>query len=369
MAAQDISSGALNDIQIKLSEMYPTDTPSKYPFKDFIGTARALLENNDGRPSTTMVTANGECVGTQVHWLTKGGTSLSYTGTGTSPSLSLNCDLADGEGAITDNQTYENNVVEIANGYVLDNECGNIWDFQTLSAHQLARLMFDIRASMNARCVTFLNSAKSAVNNDADVTAGNVDGVSFASSTFDVSSTVLPFNDPDTLTVLDTIVANNAMDTSFWVAGRNAFYNAVVNSQYHRLNDNERDLVRFDDYNMFFDTKNLDSSLTGKNLFAVGVGSYLFWNTEVYDSPQFTQIDDTKWVAVMPDPILRYRNSTGGLVPVMYNVVYQKVCGNRNSSSLKHQIKHRWEVRLQGGLVQAPASEDNHTGILKFMSV
>jgi hypothetical protein len=227
--------------------------------------------------------------------------------------------------------------------------------------------MFDIRASFNARAITFLDGAKSAVNSDADVTAGNVDGVSFASSVFDVSSTVLSWNNPDTLTVLDTIVSNNAMDTAFWVGGRNSFYNAIVNSQYHRLNDNERDLVRFDDYNMFFDVKNLDSSLTGKNLFAVGEGSYLFWNTEVYGSTQFEQIDETKYVAMVPDPIWKYKNGAGQLVPVMYNVVYQKVCSQRNSSTLVHQISHKYEVRLQGGLVQAPASETNHTGILKFM--
>ena len=367
MAAQNVSTGDLNDVQILLSEMYAGDTPSKYPFKDFIGTARAILENNDGRPSTTMVMADGECIGTQVHWLTKGATSLSYSGTGSSPSLSLNCDLAAGEGAIADNQTYENNVVKISNVNILDNVCGNIWDFQKLSAHQLARAMFDIRASLNASCISFLDGAKSAVNNDDDVTDGNVDGVSFASSVFDVSSTVLPWNDPDSLTVLGTIIANNAMDTAFWVGGRNSFYNAIVNSQYHRLNDNERDQVRFDEYNMFFDVKNLDSTLTGKNLFGVGVGSYLFWNTEVYESTQFTPIDENKWVAMVPDPVLRYKNSTGALVPVMYNVVYQKVCSARNSSSLKHQMSHVYEVRLQGGLVQAPASEDNHTGILKFM--
>ena len=369
MAAQNVSTGDLNDVQILLSEMYAGNTPSKYPYKDFIGTARAITENNDGKPSTTMVMADGECVATQVHWLTKGATSLSYTGTGSSPSLSLSCDIDAGEGAITNSQTYNNNVVEIANVNILDNVCGNIWDFQTLSAAQLARAMFDIRASFNARAITFLDGAKSAVNSDADVTAGNVDGVSFASSVFDVSSIVLSWNNPDTLTVLDTIVANNAMDTAFWVGGRNSFYNAIVNSQYHRLNDNERDQVRFDDYNMFFDVKNLDSSLTGKNLFAVGEGSYLFWNTEVYDSTQFTQIDDTKWVAMVPDPIWKYKNGTGQLVPVMYNVVYQKVCSARNSSTLKHQISHKYEVRLQGGLVQAPASETNHTGILKFMLV
>jgi hypothetical protein len=72
---------------------------------------------------------------------------------------------------------------------------------------------------------------------------------------------------------------------------------------------------------------------------------------------------------MMPDPIWKYKNGAGQLVPVMYNVVYQKVCSTRNSSTLKHQISHKYEVRLQGGLVQAPASEDNHTGILKFMSV
>jgi hypothetical protein len=369
MAAQNISTGALNDIQILLSDMFSGDTPSKYPMRDFIGSARAILENNDGTPSTKMIMADGECIGTQVHWLTKGATTETYTGTGSSPSLTLNCDLATGEGAIANAQTYENNIVKVYNVNVKDNECGNIWDFQTLSAHQLARAMFDARASLNGSCISFLDASKSAVNNDDDVTDGNVDGVSFAASTFSVSETVLPWNTPDSLTVLDTIVANNAMDTSFWVGGRNSFYNAIVNSEYRRLNDNERDLVRFDNYNMWFDVKNLDNTLTGKNLFAVGVGSYLFWNTEVYESTQFEQIDYDKWVALIPDPILRYKNAAGALVPVMYNVVYQKACSSRNSDSLKHQMLHKWEVRLQGGLVKAPASEDNHTGILKFQAV
>lgn len=366
---QDISAGALLDVQVKLDQMYTGKTPSKFKWVDHLGTAIAILESNDAVPTEVMRNEKGECIATIVKWLKYGTDDITYSGTGSSPSLDLACNLATGQGTVSGTQTYNNNLVIIDNQEVLDNACANIHEFAELSAFAIARGMHKIRKEVNEKCITFLDAAKSAVNNDADVTAGNVNGVSFAASTFDVSSTVWPFNTPDSLTTLDLIVQNNDMDAAFWVSGRNGFYNAAVDSQFRRLNDNERFLVRFDEYNMFFDTKNLDSTLTGSNLFAVSPGSYLFWNTEVYDSPQFVQIDYDKWVSVMPDPVLRYRDAGGALRPVMYNVVYQKVCSDRNNSTLKHQMRHVYEIRLQGGLVQAPPSDDNHTGILKFMSV
>jgi hypothetical protein len=364
--AQDISASTLNDLQIKIGDMYTGTTPSKMPWVDHLGTATAMLENNGGIASEPMRNENGECIGTYVKWLKYGTDDITYSGTGSG--LDLSCNLGTGSGQVSATQTYANNLVIYDLQVVKDNECSNVFSFQDLSANAIARAMHKNRKALNAQMVTFLDGRKSAVNNDADVTAGNVDGVSFAASTFDVSSTVLPFNDPDSLTVLDAIVQNNSMETAFWVAGRNAFYNALINAEYRRLNDNERYLARFDDYNMFFDIKNLDSTLTGKNLFAVSPNSYIFWNAEVYASTQFEQIDYDKWVALMPDPVLRY-NDNGTLRPMMHNIVYQRVCSDRNNSTLKHQMNHVYEVRLQGGIAGAPPSDDNHTGVLKFMSV
>lgn len=130
--------------------------------------------------------------------------------------------------------------------------CGNIWDFQTLSAAQLARAMFDIRASFNARAITFLDGAKSAVNSDADVTAGNVDRGVFRFFCFHCFIYRASFlEQPRHLDRVGHHRCKQRDGHCLWVGGRNSFYNAIVNSQYHRLNDNERDQVRFDDYNMF----------------------------------------------------------------------------------------------------------------------
>jgi len=364
--AQSVTASALNNVQIELEEMFAGVTPSKMPKVEHIGTAKAILENSGGSAVSEMRNEAGECVGVEVKWIKQGTDAITYSSTGSG--LDLACDLGTGSGFETASQTYNNNLVIYDLQVVKDNECSNIITFQRLSAEAIERGMRKIRAALNAQAITFLDGRKSAVNNDADVTAGNVDGVSFASSTFDVSSTVLPFNDPDTLTVLDTIVANNSMETAFWVAGRNAFYNAVLNSQFHRQNDNERYLVRFDDYNMFFDPKNLDSSLTGKNLFAVSPGSYIFWNTDVYNTMQWQQIKADMWVSTIADPVLQY-NDNGTMRPVLYNVVYQLACSDRNNSTLKHQMNHTYEIRLQGGLAAAPPADDNHTGVLKFMSV
>lgn len=364
--AQDISASALNNVQVRLEEMFAGVTPAKMPKVEHIGTVKAMLENNSANAVETLRNESGECIGVEVKWIKQGTDAITYSGTGSG--LDLSCDLGTGSGLVTATQTYNNNLVIYDLQVVKDNECTNLITFQQLSAEAIERGMRKIRAALNAKCITFLDATKSAVNNDDDVTDGNVGGVSFASSVFSVSSTVLPFNDPDTLTALDVIVANNSMETAFWIAGRNAFYNATLNSQFHRLNDNERYLVRFDDYNMWFDPKNLDNTLTGSNLFAVSPGSYLFWNSDVYQTMQWQQIKADMWVSTIPDPVLQY-NDNGTMRPVLYNVVYQLACSDRNNSTLKHQMNHTYEIRLQGGLAAAPASEDNHTGILKFMSV
>lgn len=358
--AQDVSASAQFAVQAKLMEMFSGDTPVNYQYKQGYESAKAILGNNAARTSEVLV--NGQCIGEKIYWLEKGADSVVYDGDGTA--LTLPCDLTAGEGVASNTKTYDDNVRIVSRVEVDDNLCNNLYTFAELGAERLKVAIFDIRKRLNTKTITFLDANKG-LNFDpehVDTVAGD-DGITYTAATKDFTAAGSKFQDPDFLTDIRALVENNDIDNYFLLSGRWNFYNAFVNSNYHRLNDTEKHHMRFDDFNMHFDSRHFDSTLTGKNTFAIGAGTYAIWN-RVWSTPEPVQIKDNSFEFHIIDPDLMI-NVGGVLQPVKYEVYYQRICTSGNTNG-KRTFIHRWEVKFLGGLHEAPTAVTGQTGILKF---
>lgn len=357
--AQNVSASTLLDIQAKIASMYEGNTPSKFPYNDPVMSAKALFQNNRARIRQELIGSNDDPkdVIVRIHWLQRGSTTPTID-SATEPSLS--CDLVSGQGPTSTRKNYSHNLWVGDTVEVNDDLYDNLYDFTELSAERLTKAMLTIRKTINTKSINFLDNNKTGVNNDSSLPSG----VTFGSSTYTVDTSLIDLQSPRGFTDLNAIAQNNDLSDYFYLNGRYNFYNAFVDSDYRRQNDNEREFVRFDDEELFFDIRSLDSTLGGKNTFAVERGSYALWNFSSRPSTP-VMIKDNTWEYTIEDPVMMIWEN-GRLRPLRYHVYYQKICNGANSYVGRRTFTHVWEVLFIGGIKEAPPSEDNHTGILKF---
>jgi hypothetical protein len=361
--ATTLTSSDLLNIQAKLDAMFQEETPSRQLYNQPTATAKAMFMKNmaNARPITDQ---NGKYRGVDVKWLKLGSTTADYDGDGTTPAFTVPTDLSEGTGPESDTKTYTNNVKVQKVVEVDDNDLSaNMYNLPELIADRLAAATLSVRLALNSRWITFLNTNRTGVNNDSNLP----DGITFdgTDDEFDVDSGVISLQDPRSLTDLDALAMNNLMGSYTYLNGRRNFYNVWTDSTYRRLNDDEREFVRFSEYDMFFDIRNLDAALTGNNTFIIQDGAYATWD---YIHPTITReptmYKDNAFQYFIEDPTLMI-NDNGALRPLRYNVYYQRVDQAGNGDTMRRGYTHRWEVTYNGGIWVAPPSSDGHTGILK----
>lgn len=374
MAAGDFSASVKFNIQAILGERF-ADGPSKWEFTRQVETAKTMLARQIN--SVDPVLVGGRCIGFNVYWVKSGDDDLYYNGDGTTPTLTLNCDLPAAKEMESAAQTYTDNVRMISVVQVDDDKCNNLFDLERLSALELEKAMYRIRKAFNVRWVNFLNSSKQA-NLDTEVTSLDNGNGAWAVNA-DLATIEVPTADtadPDAFALLDSVVKNNNFPGSYFLmSGRFNWYNSAYNSQYKALNDDQRsDLASYNDHDIHFDIRDLDATLTGKNTFAVDPSAYVFWN-RVYSEATPNKVESDNgpiWEFTIEDPELMTLQPTEGggssMQPLKYEVAYQKVCDGRDTNT-KHKHLHKYEVKLLGGLALAPAGVNSETGIMKFAAV
>jgi len=378
-SSQTLTDSALNTIQTRIQEVFSGDTPSRYT-KNYPGfTAKALFAQNRARMSP-IFNNSGLCIGQEVIWLKTNTLTADYNGDGSDDNT--NCTIADGQFPESDKVTYNDNIRVRKNVTVEDDLCNDLFNDAALSldgqeraatlvAHQLGDAVIAVRKALDARFVTFVNANRTGVNNDANLPAY----ITFNGTADQFEADGSYFQTPDFLTDIDALVANNGMMEYFLLSGRRNFYNAVVNSDFHRLNDNERDLVRFDTADIYFDIRTLDAQLNTADgtsgqgyTFAIGAGTYALWNrVELPAVPTLIHAKDNIWGFYVEDPELMIWEN-GLMRPVRYHVLYQEACAGRRANGVPYG-KHSFEVYFEGGLTVAPPDIDGHTGILKMVGV
>lgn len=365
MAAGDFSASVANDIQVKALELFDTPNTFTAEFETPVETLNVIL--NRQRARMVEVKAGNQCIGMKAYWVKSGVDSVTADGT-SSPSFT--CAVGDVTELESDEKTYADRNPIVAKVGVDDNLCNNLYELAELSAQAIKKGINDIRQALLARVITFMDdNAQTNIDDQvAEIDLGNgawqVNGTAIEVPQVDLRN-------PDTLAEIDAVTQNNNLYNYFLLNGRHNFYNAGFNAQFKALNDNERSMqAQFANWNIFWDIRHLDSILSEKATFAIQPTSYVFWNRS-YSQPGARLISpkDNIWEMQMTDPMLTFFNPvTGQVEPVVYEIVYEKVCDGRNTIT-RHRFTHKYEIKLLWGLETAPAGIQGETGFLKFTGV
>jgi len=376
-----VTAGVLVKLQALYEEMYSPDTasPHKQPLRTEFYTAQALMERNRARVNRVLV--NNEERGFELNYQVFADDELPDIN-GDSDDVGTACAVSAGDFPTTAALAYANNIIIRETVSVDDNLTNNIWkdglnmghhkavDAAILVNNQIEVAIARIRAGINSRYITYLDALKTPVNLDGNLP----DTVTYDAGTDSfVVADATNFQNVDFLTDVAAIAQNNRLGTDyFFINGRRAWYNALINSDYYRLNDNGRNQIRFQDFEMYFDIAKLDATLGDINSFVLTSGAYAAWNAS-YSSPSPEEISldvdgNRRFVYYIEDPVMSIWEN-GSLRPVRYEVVYVQGCGGRRQISQRFWNNHTFEITFHGGFQNAPPSATTHTGALKFTGV
>lgn len=381
--ANTLTTAALLDIQAMIGETFQGDTPNKYPYFEPGFVAGGLMERNSAQLSP-IFGSGGLVRGYDIHYLTPGADTVTQNDTPATVKAALDCDVDEGIFPTSAVKTLNHNKAIVANVTVDDNLVGSLFNdapgsapsmgrerAATLIQERFSKAFHDLREDIDEWLIDFLHASRTPVNNDANLPSH----ITFSAADDRFEANASYFQSADFLTDIDALVANNNMQKYFMVSGRHNFFNAVVDARFRRANDNERYLTRFDTADVFFDIRRMDARIASAVsqpgagfTFCVGEGTYAVWNyADVKPTPVLTDTTKQTYAFTVEDPRLMI-NFNGMLRPVTYEVLYQKVCVNRDDL-LNQYWDHRFEIRFLGGVDKAPAASDTHTGILELMSI
>ncbi len=253
-----------------------------------------------------------------------------------------------------------------------DNLCANDAQFANLVSEQLNFSMLKIREKLNERAITWLNANRSA---NVDTSRGTGSWVTAASAT---TIPVADFDNQNLLTRLGIIAAGNRMGNDWLILdGTNMLISKNI-APYLGLNDDQRSFgAIYGDISMRYNADQLDMDRVigaGANTFMVNPNMFGFHSSTSYSrAPQVLDSSKNQQAFRIADPVLRYRRTSlqgdtpvTELVPVEYDVVYEKSCTGTDALG-KRVFRHLWEVSLVGGMHLGPAANSGHTNIIKFL--
>ena len=122
-----------------------------------------------------------------------------------------------------------------------------------------------------------------------------------------------------------------------------------------RNNDQRDEAASFNQFNIHWDTRDMESTLGRRSTFIVNPNVVGFWNvtwSNPASNPTLEDASNNLWTYRIADPILKW-NDNGTMRPVEYEVEYSYECLNRTSVG-QRQYAHKYYIRLIGGLVIAP---------------
>ena len=376
MAAQNLTQSALVAVQVKLNEFIAGQNPTMFGRME-PGFVFGALAQRSYANSRIIRDNAGRCVAFESHWLKDSGITASIA----TSAPAVGCDQTATDGLVSAKKSYQPNLFATSKILLDDDTCGTLFDTPSfglpesergaeLVSEALVQLMQKNRSALDEELITRLNTNRQTDNYDNNLAPYvSWDGTN---DVYNLDS-FTRFATPDTLTDIDAILQNNDILQYFLLGGRNAFYNAIVNSQFRQENDNERFLRRFgtvaianDIRRMDAKLNTLDSSSGNTYLFGIADGSYVMGNFSYFnDVPvQLIRQENPTFVFRIPDPIIQI-NQEGRLQPLYHDVIHTTKCGSSDGRGIPTAL-HEFTVMTKMLFDVAPTDTAGRTGILKF---
>lgn len=347
MAAGSFSASLLGDIIRKQEEMWKNSRVNNN-FDQPIETARVILANQQVAWDPIMNNAR-KCIGQKVVWLKQ---SDSTIGDGATAS----CTIA-GTEIESDSKTYAPNLILNREFKVLDDQCKDIFEVQDKIAYQMMWAKTLLLSAFNVKVIALL---------EANLMAN----VAPQSGTYNATTKATYYTsgywNQDLIAELNLSAIMNKINNPIILNGTN-LYNAYFNSQYNVRNDNQKDQVaKFNHFNMYWDPRNIDSTVGAKATYVIDTGVLGFFNQNEYNTlvPYWNEDDKNTFTWREDLPGLSYMDN-GVMKNCAVDVRMQRRCA-ANGSNLA--FGYYFDVIFRGGLVTAPLNVSTDKGILKFIN-
>lgn len=352
MAAGDFSASFLADIIQRQEEMWKNSRVNNV-FDQPIETAKTLAMNQQVAWQPLMVDARS-CVGHKVHWLKSSNNGVEDRMT--TPKVS--CDIT-GPELEADSKIYQP-TFNIGDTFsVLESDCKGAYTPQEKIAYQMMWTKTKILTALNQKFIAFL---------EANLMVNAVDARQNGTWHAGTNATYYASNawNADLMAELNLAAILNKINSPLIINGTN-FFNANFNSQFNKLNDNQKDQnAKFAHFNMYWDPRNIDTTVGAKATYVVDPGVIGFFNQNQYYTTAPERRDDAlnthTWQEEVPQ--FQYMNN-GQLTPLKVDVSMIRKC------TMRGDLKDwGWffDVSCRGGLVSAPLNVSTDKGILKFVN-
>lgn len=367
MAAGDLTPSQLVAAQAKIWDFWKNPNPAVVEFMTTADTANLLMRRQTAMASP--IQTGKRTIGFDVKWLKSGVNSIIHDAT--SLPAGLDCTLENGTALESDTKTYTDNMFIVSTVGFNDQDVAqkNLFTPEEIIAQTLMKGMADLRQKVNLRGVNFVNANKQQ-NLDSLVADSDLSGTPWAVNA-DGATIEIPVADAkneDAIAELQVILKNNGFKGQWLLLnGRHNWRLLRDVAPFKAQNDDQRSIAAtLRAFNMSWDEIDMDLTLGGRNSFAVDVNSYIFINRS-YSSLTPVQKSPTQWEYYIEDPILQI-NENGRLRPFRYEVIYQRVCSDRNSDS-SLSFDHQFEIKALGQIHTSPEGINGETGIMRIKAV
>lgn len=364
-----LSASASLIIQTEAKKMWDEKTAAGTQYDNAVTTINKLATSQTLRFMPIMDDA-GKCISFKVWWPDLTDTMAAAVYSGSVPDASADCTLETGTGIGTQSLTYSPNAYLYDTVYVADNLCANDVSFGFLASEQLNAAMLKLRIKLNQRSILFLDTNKTA----------NLDATNASYGMTTGATTTIPYNlilDPSILIKFQIQADSNRLPNDFLLMDSTNLLFSEKIAPYLGLNgEGKAHNALYGDIAMRYNSDIRDmATTTGDNsLFLVNKNMFGFFNRTAYTTaPVLINSDRDTRVFKIQDPVLKYRRVDmqgdrvvgSSIVPVEYDVIYQKVCTGNDATGRPYST-HTFKVMFEGGMVLGPTANSGATGILKY---
>ena len=280
------------------------------------------------------------------------------------------CDLTGGEGLGVTKDDFDLNGRIKVEFEVSEEIYDSMATFEMILAKQAAKAKVLCEVELAQRLVTFASTNADTVSLagiEVDVTA-TVNGNTIEIPSAEWSSTVLG--------EMEYIHEQFDMMNVLYVTGKNFYTEDFLNKYKNQSCCNNADLLRSNDFEICFDSRNVDSVLGGRYTLAIEEDAIFFWNAYKHNSTtpinRSSANDLWEWRETLPR--LTYKamglpkpsGYSGDDNPIWIDVTMQRVCAVVND---RRVYSRKFEYIISYGLFNGPIDCNDRVGILKYAAV
>lgn len=371
--SMDFTSTVLDDVKIKIADLFPKDQQVSPEFFASPVTLQGLAENQTALVSDDFIVSkqNG-CIQRQVQYL-KADSIVAQANSATP--LALDCEIPTGDGLSSDVRLYNSNQHFKRTLSISDKDCDNYFKFVEKVSRGVASMMALIANDINVDVITKLQA------NSQAITPGNEENGTINLTTLEYPASVFADDTNGRLiSEWETIAIAETIEPNFLILDGKNLTSTLEQARYNQANDNQRAAAArfFDGRHLFYrDVRALNAATGNASTFLVDKNMYAFYSAKIYDD-QALDLKDKDNTVVFSLPLM-YKGYDGtgrtlqfmtetGLQTAYVNVRYQKACDPTSSSVTGQVMMHNWEISYAGMFDFAP-TETAKTGVINVVKV